>query len=79
MIIETHTEWGREFTPEEITRMEDRRAKLLSEGVTYLNHVRYNGIAIREWENEQLANDWVAFVNTFDPPPLKVEIVLNNY
>ena len=75
MIIETHTLWGREFTAEEMVKMEERRAKLIAEGVVYLRSGKFNGVAIREWATEELANGWVEFANSFDPPPLKVEVV----
>jgi len=75
MIIETHTLWGREFTAEEIVKLEERKAKLIAEGVVYLRSSRFNGVNIREHATEELANGWVEFANSFDPPPLKVEVV----
>ena len=75
MIIETHTLWGREFTAEEMVKMEERRAKLIAEGVVYLRSSQFNGVNIREHATEELANGWVEFANSFDPPPLKVEVV----
>ena len=74
-IIETHTLWGRGFTPEEGVKMEIRRAKLIEEGVVYLRYSTFNGVNIREWATEELAQGWVEFANAFDPPPLKVEII----
>jgi len=76
MIIETHTLWGREFTAEEMAKMEERKAKLIAEGVTFLRFSQFNGVAVREWETEELANDWVGFANAFNPPPLKVEVIV---
>jgi hypothetical protein len=76
MIIETHTLWGREFIAEELVKMEERRAKLIAEGVTFLRFSQFNGVNIREWETEELANSWVEFANAFNPPPLKVEVIV---
>ena len=75
MIIETHTLWGREFTAEEIVKLEERKAQLIAEGVIYLRTGKFNGVNIREWQNEEQAKDWVEYVNAMNPPPLKVEIV----
>ena len=76
MTIETHTTWGREFTPEESKIMEARRAKLIAEGVVY-GPVTYMGdTAIREWATEELANGWVAFANSLNPPPVSIEVVV---
>ena len=75
MIIETHTLWGREFTAEEMERMAARKARLISEGVIYGRMGQFNGVTIREWATEELANAWVEFANSFSPPPLKVEVV----
>jgi hypothetical protein len=75
MTIETHTTWGREFTPEEIVKLEERKDKKIAEGVIYLRSEKFNGIAIREWQNEEQANDWIEYVTAMNPPPLKVEIV----
>jgi hypothetical protein len=75
MIIETHTLWGREFTAEEIVVLEERKAQLIAEGVTYLRSGTFNGVHIREWATEELANRWVEYANAMNPPPLKVEVV----
>jgi hypothetical protein len=75
MIIETHTLWGREFTPEEIVKLEARKARLIEQGVVYGRHGQFNGVDIREWQTEELANDWVEYTNAMDPPPVRVEVV----
>jgi hypothetical protein len=75
MIIETHTLWGREFTPEEQERLIARRDKLIAEGVVYLRSGQFNGVNIREHATEELANGWVEFANSMNPPPLRVEVV----
>jgi len=74
-IIETHTLWGREFTAEEQEQLTARKEKLIAEGVVYLRSGKFNGVNIREWATEELANGWVEFVNAMNPPPLKVEVV----
>ena len=75
-IVETHTLWGRDFTAEEQERLTIRRAKLIAEGVTFLRSGQFNSVNIREHATEELANGWVEFANSFDPPPLKVEVVV---
>ena len=76
MIIETHVLWGREFTPEEITKLAERKAQLIAEGVTYLRFGIFNGVHIREWQTKELANSFVEYVNAMNPPPLKTEVVI---
>jgi hypothetical protein len=76
MIIETHTEWGREFTPEEMTLMEARKTKLLAEGVTFHPAFKMGAVLIREWDTLELANGWVEFANSLNPPPVTVEVVV---
>jgi hypothetical protein len=78
MTITTHTTWNREFTTEELKIMEDRRAKLIAEGVVYGQLIYMGGTAIREWATEELANGWVAFANSLNPPPEKIEIVVTD-
>jgi hypothetical protein len=77
MTIKVYTTWGRELTPEEATIMEARRNKLLSEGVV-LHHpfIVAEGILVREWDTMELANGWVEFANSMNPPPVKVEVVV---
>lgn len=78
MAIITHTTWGREFTPEEIEKMEARRAKLLADGVT-LHTIMFQGDTLsRAWDTEELANDWVNFANSLNPPPVKIEIEITD-
>jgi hypothetical protein len=76
MTIETHTTWGREFTPEELVLFDKRKAKLLSEGVVLHPIMGNSENLIREWDTIELANGWVEFANSLNPPPVKVEIVI---
>jgi hypothetical protein len=76
MTIETHTTWGREFTPAEIEQLEIRRAKLIAEGVVLHPTKKGGETLVREWDTIELANDWVEFANSFNPPPVKVEVVV---
>ena len=76
MKFETYTDWGRAMTPEEMEKMDARRAKLLAEGVTYHAHTDRGTTRIREWDTEELANDWVEFANSMDPPPVEIKIVI---
>ena len=76
MTIETHTAWGREFSPEEILLLDARKTKLLSEGVVYGTMFNIGGTHVREWATIELANDWVKFANSMNPPPIKVEVVV---
>ena len=76
MTIETHTEWGREFTPEEIVLLEARKARLIAQGVVYSPMAHMGDTVIRFWDTEELANDWVAFANSLNPPPITCEVVI---
>ena len=78
MTIETHTEWGRDFTPDEMVLLSDRKAKLIAEGVVYGPMIVLGNVQIREWATEELANDWIAFANSLNPPPLKAELVITD-
>jgi hypothetical protein len=76
MTIITHTTWGREFTPEEIEKMETRRAKLIADGVVFYPVIHNNDTTSRQWDTEELANDWVKFANSLTPPPIEIEVVV---
>ena len=76
MRIKTHTTWGRALTPEESTIIEARTAKLLSEGVAVHSATSDNGTWIRDWDTIELANGWVEFANSLNPPPVKVEVIV---
>ena len=78
MTITTHTTWGREFTSEELEKMEVRRAKLIDEGVVYSAPLFMDGTQIREWATQELAQGFVEFANSFNPPPEKIEIVVTD-
>ena len=74
-IFETHTFWGREFTAEETVKLQEKRDQLIAQGIPILRSGRFNGVYIREHATEELANGYLEFQNSFDPPPLKVEVV----
>ena len=76
MTITTHTTWGREFTPEEIEKMEIRRARLIEEGIVLHPAAHAGGTVSRQWDTEELANDWVSFANSLTPPPVEIEVVV---
>jgi hypothetical protein len=74
-IIETHTLWGREHTAEEKVKLQERRDQLIAQGIPILRSGTFNGVYIREHATEELANSHIEFSNSFNPPPLKSEVV----
>lgn len=73
MAFITDVNWGRRLTPEEKLLRDNKSDELKAAGLT-------DGIAVPEighrvWVTEQAAQDWIDFVNTFDPPPASAKVV----
>jgi len=81
MAFKTKLRFGRALTPEEYVVRDAALVEAVANG-KYNNIVVYehdNGIAlnttIREWTTMEDAVAWVAFMNTFTPPPASAEAV----
>ena len=75
MPIQTHVTWGRDWTAEEVELNTNKIAELANDGVVIHWPNPIDGVIIREWDTVEQANNWLAFVNSFTPPPVSASIV----
>jgi flavodoxin len=73
----TQVKWGRLVTEEEQATVQAKIEELNSNNIyqTGVSADPTTGIGSRTWETEEAANNWVAFVNTFTPPPRQAIVV----
>ena len=74
MTIKTRVYWRRELSPTELAARQSKMDELVAAGVTdgalHEDPDRIGfGEAFRTWTTIEAANEWIAFVNTFTPPP----------
>jgi hypothetical protein len=74
MAIKTSIKWGYTLSDEQINLT---RETFESWGYVFVT-VRSNeeGYVIREWNTEQDATAYIELVNTFDPPPVSAEVIV---
>jgi hypothetical protein len=81
MTIQTRVCRGQNTTTEEKAAIVVETDRLIALGVTDGNLTRENDddpdtrVVIRIWTTTEAANNWIAFINTFDPPPVSAVVV----
>ena len=79
MTFMTKINWGRERTPTEKFTLRSKLNEFVAEQLTDDVQLPIEGVVeggARVWTTEEAATEWVAFVNTYDPPPLSAEVVI---
>ena len=61
--------WGRQFTDPELALIQAKKGTMFSEGKFGSFPLTVDGIQTAQWVNTAAATEWVAFCNTFTPPP----------
>ena len=72
MTVKTQTVWGRMLTEEETELNNNKKLEINQPLEVFPNE---DGHIIREFATAEEANAWIAFTNTFDPPPVSSVIV----
>ena len=81
MTIQTRVRLGRNATTEEKAAIVVETDKDVALGVTDGTSTRENDdspenrVLIRTWTTTEAANNWIAFMNTFVPPPTNAVVV----
>jgi hypothetical protein len=71
MAIQSNVVWNRELTPAEAESILAQLATAVTAGTTSGEHTGGPpDPSVRVWTTTDAANSWVAFVNTFSPPPV---------
>jgi len=75
MTITTQVKFARSLTAEERPIRDAKIAELVSAGATdgtFINSTDdpNTKTSSRIWTTEEAANEWIAFINTFSPPPV---------
>ena len=61
--------WGRTLTAEEINSVNQQRGAMISQGKFGSFPALVDGVQTYQWTTSDVATEWVAFCNTFTPPP----------
>ena len=61
--------WGRLLTAEESASLQAKKGAMFSAGKFGSFPLAVNGVQTSPWVNAAAANEWVAYCNTFTPPP----------
>ena len=81
MTIKTQIVWKRILEDAEIVAINAKAAEYVSAGVADDNLVvamdtTIGTNATRIWTTTEAANEWVAFLNTFTPPPVSATVIV---
>jgi len=66
---ETVVNWGRSLTEVEQTVIQTKKGEFFAVGKFGSFPLGTNGVYTYPWVSLDVANEWVAYVNTFSPPP----------
>jgi len=71
--IITVVSFGRDATPAETNTMSQRLTECVGAETTNGTGARdpAHTVGIRIWTTEEAANEWIALLNTFTPPPVQ--------
>jgi hypothetical protein len=61
--------WGRDLTATERNNLRVKRGAMMSEGKFGSFPLAVSGVQTSQWLSAAVANEWVAYCNTFTPPP----------
>ena len=61
--------WGRTLTAEERTSLQAKQGAMIAEGKFGSFPFVLGGASTFQWTTTDAANEWVAYCNTFTPPP----------
>ena len=61
--------WGRDLTVQERADLQTKKGAMFSEGKFGSFPIAVDGVQTSPWFNAAAANEWVAYCNTFTPPP----------
>ena len=71
----TYVLWGRPHTDEENAKVSAKIASATASGATTGKLVVLANEAYRDWATLELAEEFINWVNTFDPPPFEARVV----
>ena len=68
--------WGRTLTAQENGSLSQQKGSMMSQGQFGSFPATVDGVQTYQWIVEAAATEWVAFCNTFTPPPVSATVQL---
>jgi hypothetical protein len=68
--------WGRTLTSEELNSVNQQKGSMFAQGKFGSFPALVDGVQTYQWTTSDAATEWVAFCNTFTPPPTSAIVQL---